>query len=71
MHPQLIRAAIKMAGSNQSKIARKLRLHRSTVAQVIDGTSTSRRVAEHIAEITGKTLDELWPGKYGPPKNST
>jgi putative transcriptional regulator len=71
MHPELIKAHIKMAGSSASKIARKLGLHRSTVTQVIEGTGKSRRVADEIAKVTGKSLDELWPGKYGPGKDST
>lgn len=64
MHPADIKAALEKAGSNQDKIAKTLKLSDSAINHVIYGRSTSRRVADLIAETTGKTLDELWPGRY-------
>lgn len=64
MHPADIKAALEKAGSNQDKIAKALKLSDSAINHVIYGRSTSRRVADLIAKTTGKTLDELWPGRY-------
>ena len=64
MHPADIKAALEKSGSNQDKIAKALKLSDSAINHVIYGRSTSRRVADLIAKTTGKTLDELWPGRY-------
>jgi lambda repressor-like predicted transcriptional regulator len=64
MHPSLIKAHLKMAGSSQIAIAKTLGINNSTVARVIEGRDKSRRVAEEIARVTGIPLETLWPGKY-------
>ena len=64
MHFELIKALIRMAGSSPSSVAAELGVSPMTISHVIRGTGTSARVARRIAEVTGKTADELWPGKY-------
>lgn len=64
MHPADIKSAIEKAGSSQAAIARALEKSDVAVNHVIYGRSSSRAVAEHIARLTGLSLDELWPGRY-------
>jgi lambda repressor-like predicted transcriptional regulator len=64
MHPEDIKAALKKVKSNQSKIAETCKVHKSTVAHVIMGRSSSRKIARAIARTLGLTLDDIWPGRY-------
>lgn len=64
MHPELIKAAIRIRGSTPSAIGVELGISRMTVSHVINGHGTSARVARRISEITGKPISVLWPGKY-------
>jgi lambda repressor-like predicted transcriptional regulator len=64
LHPEDIKAALKKVKSNQSKIAETCGVHKSTVAHVIMGRSSSRKVARAIARTLGLTLDDIWPGRY-------
>lgn len=64
MHPADIKAALAKRGTSQTKIARELKLSRSTITYVIQGRSKSRRVAEAISRATGIPVGRLWPGKY-------
>lgn len=64
MHPADIKASLEKAGTNQLKIAKALAISDTAVNHVIYGRSTSRRVAELISIKTGKTISELWPGRY-------
>ena len=64
MHPELIKAAIRMKGSSVAAIANELQLSMSTVSSVMHGRGVSYRVARRIAEVTGLPMTTLWPGKY-------
>ncbi len=59
-----IQCLLKKAGISQSDLARQLNVSKVTVGYVLAGITTSRRVALAIAQVTGRTLEELWPGKY-------
>lgn len=63
MHPELIKAEIRMKGSSPAVIATELGVSKSTVSHVIYGRGISARVANRIAEITGLPVDALWPAK--------
>jgi lambda repressor-like predicted transcriptional regulator len=73
MHPEDIRAELRKKGSNQSKLGRSLKppVTRSTVAKVINGQTKSRRIAEAVARIIEKTIDEVFPGQYPPANDNT
>lgn len=64
MHPAEINCAIEMAGSSQSKIARKRRVSPSMVNKVIHGLAVSRHIHKEIAKTIGKDLSEIWPDYY-------
>lgn len=63
MHPEQIKAAIRMKGYTASVIADHMEVSRSTVAQVINGRATSARIKAYIAQITGLSVEALWPPK--------
>lgn len=63
MNPELIKAAIRMAGTTPASLADELGVGRSTVSHVIHGRGTSNRVQKRIAEIIGKPITAIWPSQ--------
>jgi len=61
MHPEEIKAAIRMAGSTPTTIARQLELSRSTVSKVIHGEGVSARVRAAVATVIGRPVSAIWP----------
>lgn len=68
MHPEQIKAEIRMQGTTPAAIADSLGLSRMTVSNVIHGRTTSTRVATVIAKLIKKPVATLWPVQYGPKK---
>lgn len=66
MHPEQIKAEIRMRGTTPAAMADELSLSRMTVSNVIHGRSTSRRVADAIARLIGQPINRIWPGQYEP-----
>lgn len=66
MHPEEIKAAIRIRGVTPAVIADHLGLTPSTVSRVIHGDTVSARVRQHIAELIGKPVATLWPPKNKP-----
>jgi len=64
MHPEQIKAEIRMKGTTPAAIADDLHLSRMTVSNVIHGRITSRRVADAISSVIKKPVHSLWPGRY-------
>lgn len=64
MHPADITAALKKRGSSQAIVARRLKITKTSVYQVVHGHQASRRVSRAISEITGIPISQLWPGRY-------
>jgi len=64
MHYAYINAALHKAGVKPSQLARKLDVPRSNVSGVIHGKAKSRRIAKAIADVTGLSINELWPDVY-------
>lgn len=64
MHPEQIKAAIRMKGTTPSAIAVELGVSSNSVSHVIHGRGTSARVARCISNVTGLSVHILWPGKY-------
>lgn len=67
MHPELIKAAIRMAGTTPAALADEMGLTRPSVGCVINGKQRSARVMAKVAETIGKPVDVVFP----PPKAST
>lgn len=63
MHTEEIKAAMRMAGKTPAALADDLGVSRSTVSQVMSGRGTSQRIKAAIAQVTGKSVDTLWPPK--------
>ncbi len=61
MHPEEIKAAIRMKGTTPTAIAEELRVSRSMVSHVINGNAKSARIQARIAQIIGKTTAAIWP----------
>lgn len=66
MHPEQIKAAIRMKGTTPTAIAAKLEVTPTTVWQVIHGKGKSKRVAEAISSITQLPIATLWPDQPKP-----
>lgn len=64
MHPEQIKAEIRMKGTTPSAIADQMQRSRMAVSNVIHSRMTSRRIATHIAKVIGKDLNAIWPGRY-------
>lgn len=64
MHPEYIKARLRIAGSSQSKIARALKVSVNAVSYVITGNCKSVRIARRICEIARLDPEEAWPGRY-------
>lgn len=63
MHPEEIKAAMRMRGVTPTALADELGVANSSVSQVISGRATSARIANRIAQVIGKPLDVIWPPK--------
>jgi lambda repressor-like predicted transcriptional regulator len=64
MHPEQIKAEIRMKGATPSSLADGMNRSRMLISNVIHGRVVSRPVAKHISAFLGKSLNDLWPGKY-------
>lgn len=56
--------ALKACGHSQQSVANTCHVSAATVCEVISGKSISRRVAQHIADLIGLPVEQLWPEKY-------
>jgi lambda repressor-like predicted transcriptional regulator len=56
--------ALKKNGWSQAAVSRALAVDISTVNNVIHNRTTSIRIALFIAEKLGKTVEQVWPGRY-------
>lgn len=64
MNETSIKALIHARGATLTLIAEKAGVSLSTVSLVVKGKTKSRRIANAIALIVQKPVDQLWPGKY-------
>ncbi|WP_411888253.1 helix-turn-helix domain-containing protein [Hydrocarboniphaga effusa] len=55
---------LKRLGWSQSDLAREFGITQSVVSNTISGRITCHRVATFIADLLGKNLHDLWPGRY-------
>ena len=66
MHPEQIKAAIRMCGTTPTAIAEELEVSRSMVSHVINGHAKSERIAKKISDVTGMTVETMWPSSGQP-----
>ncbi len=70
LHPEIIKAELRIYGASQSSIAREMKVSHVSVLRVIDGMSRSARIERRIAELLGRQPWQLWPQWYAPPTAS-
>lgn len=61
MHPELIKAHIRMKGTTPTAVADDLQVTSTAVTNVITGKSKSARIRAHIANLIGKKEGDIWP----------
>ncbi|MCH4591379.1 helix-turn-helix domain-containing protein [Achromobacter xylosoxidans] len=66
MHPELIKASIRMKGTTPTALAAKLKVAPTTVFEVISGRTRSARIERAIADLVGQPISVLWPS-HGQP----
>lgn len=67
MHPEQIKAEMRMRGITPSVLADELGVANSSISQVISGRAESARIKARIAEVVGKPVSVLWPNKQRSP----
>ncbi len=65
MHPELIKAHIRMKGTTPAAIADELGVTSTAVAHVING-QPSARIRAVLARVTGLSEAQLWPAGAKP-----
>lgn len=60
MHPEEIKAALRIKGVTLTALAQQLGLSRSMVTQVIHGYARSKKVEDLIAQTLGKPIGAIW-----------
>jgi lambda repressor-like predicted transcriptional regulator len=60
MHPEEIKAALRMKGVTLTALADDVGVSRSMVTHVIHGYARSAHVMERIAKIVGKPVGAIW-----------
>ena len=63
MHPEEIKAALRMKGVTLTALAEQAGVSRSMVTHVIHGHTRSANVMERIAKIIGKPVGAIWAPK--------
>jgi len=61
MHPELIKAHLRMKGITLTALANELGVAHCSVSLVIRGKDVSKRIRAGIAEAIGMPVDVLWP----------
>jgi lambda repressor-like predicted transcriptional regulator len=64
MHPAFIQAELKLRGVTQAEIAEKFDVSSAFVARLIQGRTSSHRIARFIARKLGREVHDLWPDRY-------
>ncbi|WP_374607141.1 helix-turn-helix domain-containing protein [Thermomonas sp.] len=62
MHPEEIKAAMRIAGTTPAMLADALDVSKATVSTVIHGRAESARVKASISKLIGKPVSVIWPG---------
>lgn len=60
MHPEQIKAALRMAGTTPTALADEMEVSSSAMSQVISGRAVSARIRARISQVTGIPVEMLW-----------
>ena len=60
MHPEQIKAALRMQGITLVMLAEEMGVSRSMVTHVINGHTKSAAIQQRIANLLGRTVESLW-----------
>ncbi|KAA9180625.1 transcriptional regulator [Delftia sp. BR1] len=63
MHPEEIKAGMRMAGITPAMLCDELGVAASSVSQTISGHIKSKRIQSRIAQILGKPIEAIWPNQ--------
>lgn len=63
MHPEEIKAALRMAGITPAMLADELQVAPSSISQTISGYIRSARIQLRISQILRKPVAVIWPNK--------
>lgn len=63
MHPEEIKAALRIKGVTLAALADQCGVSRSMVTHVIHGYARSAHIQERISQILGKPVDAIWKHK--------
>ena len=63
MHPEQIKAELRMKGVTLAALADELGVSRSMVSHVVAGYARSAHVMARIADLIGKPIDAIWAPK--------
>lgn len=61
MHPEMIKAGLRMKGISPAALADELNVSTSTMSLVINGKAQSRRIKAAIALRLGQPVDVVFP----------
>jgi len=61
MHPEQIKAQMRMSGWTQAMLADDMGVSVSAVYQAITGMGRSSRIQQRISEILGQPVQAIWP----------
>lgn len=63
MHPEMIKAEMRILGVTPAALADKMEISSTAVNMVIAGKQRSHRVMTEISRLLGKPIDSIWPPK--------
>jgi len=63
MHPEEIKAALRIKGFTLAALASELDRSRSMVTHVVHGYARSKDIENRISQILGKPRDVIWKAK--------
>ncbi|WP_082853304.1 helix-turn-helix domain-containing protein [Bordetella ansorpii] len=61
MHPEEIKAALRIAKITPAMLADELQVAPSSISQTISGRIRSERIQRRISQILGKSISAIWP----------
>ncbi|MDR5695958.1 MAG: helix-turn-helix transcriptional regulator [Armatimonadota bacterium] len=61
MRPEEIKARLILKGITQAEIARRLKVSRGAISQVISGRERNQRIRKAIARALGLKVSDIWP----------